>query len=58
MRESGGGRIETWVTVVPAVALLLVSITLAGGPQDFLAVLRTEVGGIVGAVIAWFAGWM
>lgn len=58
MRESGGGRIETWVTVVPAVVLLLVSITLAGGPQDFLAVLRTEIATVAGAVIAWFADLM
>lgn len=58
MRESGGGRIETWVTLVPAVVLLLVSVTLAGGPQDFLSLLRTDVGAVIGAVIGWLGSWM
>ncbi len=58
MRESGGGRIETWVTLVPAIALLLVSVALAGGPQDFLGVLRNELGAILGAVITWFETWV
>jgi len=58
MRESGGGRIETWVTLIPAAVLVLMSITLAGGPQDFLGDLRGEIGAVVGAVIIWFARWL
>lgn len=54
-RRDSDGRADTWITFVPCVVLVLVSVALAGGPGNLAEIIENGLWEIGSTAWAWIA---